>query len=172
MRKSKNSGFTLIELIIAIAIIGIVGSVAIPRVVNLVQRSKLSSYEYSAKILINAIERALVDGEIVMNEGNIDRGIYQSRNDINKYPLAIKKEDGTYIPQNSVLSIARTLVPRYISSVPILEKDSTYISSGFMIDYNEEHGIGLYLIGYDEEKNILKYYFYPRKKTSLIKASN
>jgi general secretion pathway protein G len=62
MRPEKNaSGFTLIELLIVIAIIGILAAIAIPNLLNAVQRGKQKRTMADMKALATAIEAYQVD---------------------------------------------------------------------------------------------------------------
>ena len=47
-----NKGFTLIELVIIIAVLGIVSSVAIPRIGNIVESSQASATRAEAALLV------------------------------------------------------------------------------------------------------------------------
>lgn len=60
MRK-KHSGFTLIELLIVIAIIGILAAIAIPNLLNAVQRGKQKRTMSDMRALATAIEAYHVD---------------------------------------------------------------------------------------------------------------
>ena len=59
--KNKSAGFTLIELLIVIAIIGILAAIAIPNLLNAVQRAKQKRTMADIKALAVAIEAYHVD---------------------------------------------------------------------------------------------------------------
>ncbi|MFV9567626.1 competence type IV pilus major pilin ComGC [Thermoanaerobacter mathranii] len=54
-------GFTLIELIVVIAILGILAAIAVPRVTTSLSNARVKADEANVKILQNAIERYYVE---------------------------------------------------------------------------------------------------------------
>lgn len=59
--KKRESGFTLIELLIVIAIIGILAAIAIPNLLNAVQRGKQKRTMSDMRTMATAIEAYAVD---------------------------------------------------------------------------------------------------------------
>ncbi|WP_444893048.1 pilin [Microbulbifer sp. TRSA001] len=72
----KQQGFTLIELMIVVAIIGILAAVAIPQYQNYVAKSQVSRVMTETASLKTAVETCLLDGRtnIGTNAGDCDLG--------------------------------------------------------------------------------------------------
>jgi type II secretion system protein G len=62
--KKRQSGFTLIELLIVIAIIGILAGIAIPNLLNAIQRGKQKRTMTDMRALATAIESYAVDNTL------------------------------------------------------------------------------------------------------------
>ncbi|MDI6785315.1 MAG: type II secretion system protein [bacterium] len=109
----RQKGFTLIELMIVIAIIGILSVVAIPKFVDLVDKAKEAATKGSLGALRSAI--AIYYGD---NEG--------------RYPYAL--DNGTY---NSGGINYPAFLPTYIDEIPKvklrkgLHKDTNSVSSSY-----------------------------------------
>src|SRR5436309_12600716 len=60
-QRSSNKGFTLIELLIVVAIIGIIAAIAIPNLLNAIQRGKQKRTMSDLRSIGTAIESYQVD---------------------------------------------------------------------------------------------------------------
>ena len=97
MKKSK--GFTLIELMIVVAIIGILAAIAIPKFSELIKKSKEGATKGSLASIRSAV--AIYYGE--------NEGIYPSTNSATA--------DGNDV----TTEFAGQLVPKYLSSIPYVK---------------------------------------------------
>ncbi|MGJ7044582.1 competence type IV pilus major pilin ComGC [Thermoanaerobacterium thermosulfurigenes] len=75
-----EKGFTLIELIVVIAILGILAAIAVPRVTTSLSNAKASANKASLKIIQDAVERYYVENnntyptdlQTLVNSGYLD----------------------------------------------------------------------------------------------------
>ncbi len=71
-RMTKNSkGFTLIELLIVVAIIGIIAAIAIPNMLNAIDRGKQKRTMADLRSLASACERYAIDNNVYPTAANI-----------------------------------------------------------------------------------------------------
>lgn len=57
----KKDGFTLIEILAVIIVLGLIGTVIIPKVVSTISNSKKNSYKVSVNNLVQALNTIAVD---------------------------------------------------------------------------------------------------------------
>ncbi len=68
-----KKGFTLVELLAVIVILAIISLIAIPQVLHLIEKSRISSLEISASEYVRAVETSLINEEI---NRNVPNGLY------------------------------------------------------------------------------------------------
>lgn len=62
MKKSQK-GFTLVELVVVIAIIGVLAAILVPSMLNYVKKSRLKTANSNAKTAYNAVAEYIADAE-------------------------------------------------------------------------------------------------------------
>lgn len=61
MKKSNKKGFTLVELVVVIAIIGILAAILVPTMMNYVKKAKLKSANSNAKLVFTTVNSQIAD---------------------------------------------------------------------------------------------------------------
>ncbi|MFY9413707.1 MAG: type II secretion system protein, partial [Tepidanaerobacteraceae bacterium] len=62
-RTKGEKGFTLIELIVVIAVLGVLATLIIPRVVGVKSKAETAAMEANEKIIRNSLERYYLDND-------------------------------------------------------------------------------------------------------------
>src|SRR5262245_10606079 len=73
----KDSGFTLIELLIVVAIIGIIAAIAIPNLLNAIDRSKQKRSMADMRSIGTAVEEYAIDNNfypVQTTQGDLNQG--------------------------------------------------------------------------------------------------
>ena len=107
MKAAMQKGFTLIELMIVVAIIGILAAIAIPQYQNYIARSQVSRVMSETSAVRTAVETCLLDG-LTAADCNIG---WTNSNLIGQSTAAAPGQDGltiTYPASGGVASIVAT----------------------------------------------------------------
>ncbi|APC41499.1 type II secretion system protein [Clostridium estertheticum] len=69
IKKKKRKGFTLIELIVVIAILGILAAIAIPRLTGFTDQAKVAADKELSAVIAHSTEMLVANGTIVPGAG-------------------------------------------------------------------------------------------------------
>ncbi len=90
MRKSNKKGFTLVELVVVIAIIGVLAAILIPTMMNYVKKSRMRTANSNAKLVFESINNMasdkVADGDKVskIDADKVAVSTYKSNSDVLK----------------------------------------------------------------------------------------
>lgn len=95
-KKMNNEGFSLVELIIVIAIMAVLIGVLAPQYLKYVKNSKISTDITNAEEIANAVNAAIADGQTVMASPITGVGGTAVTGIDNLTALPVSKVDATY----------------------------------------------------------------------------
>lgn len=71
--KGKKAGFTLVELLVVMAIIGVLTGIGLPRFLKMTESSKVSTFKANHRIMQSSIAMYIADkdGDLPASEGDV-----------------------------------------------------------------------------------------------------
>lgn len=78
MKKTNNKGFSLVELIIVVAIMAILIGVLAPQYIKYVERSRLAADNKTADDILTSVQTALADEDYQANIVDADNVVFSS----------------------------------------------------------------------------------------------
>ncbi len=158
--KTTKKGFTLIELIVVIAIIGVLAAILVPSMLGYVRKSKITSANSAASNVQKAFTNALTDadargfkctfvGWIGINSGTInsapsagtsqtsDQITAEIKDDVLQYFENLRKVDGyVYLKKNACVAAIVSTDGNYIGTYPSGYVDAKDYKSGSAPTYD------------------------------------
>lgn len=125
-KKMNSKGFTLVEVLAAVAIVAILGTVGTPLVTRTIQTSKGKSYYVTAKSFKKAASNICYEGS-ELNADTLSEDVSYSDIDLAVYPVDTKKAEISLWPTNSS-KFKNMILSNYDESTYAYDKDSGKIS--------------------------------------------
>ena len=88
MRKSNKKGFTLVELVVVIAIIGVLAAILIPTMMNYVKKARLKTANSNAKLVFTTVNNKCAD---IVSDGDVCDGLTASKVDVSTWASSSNK---------------------------------------------------------------------------------
>ena len=144
--KKRESGFTLIELLIVIAIIGILAAIAIPNLLNAVQRGKQKRTMSDMRALATAIEAYAVDNNVYPNAAGSCTGALYTGPTAQVTDTSFQRLAPTYIAnpprkdgwQNFVAYGSDSAGNNYVIQSYGRDKTATTLTCGTTTNFNDD----------------------------------
>ncbi len=113
-RLKSNKGFTLVELIVVIAILGILAAVTVPRIAGMTEAARKQADISNAKLIANMIYVAAAEGHIRIEN---DRFVDTDPDD----DFTISDRTGNNAHQLNAGMLRDLIQSKYISRIPVSE---------------------------------------------------
>lgn len=96
MKKNNKKGFTLVELVIVVAVMAVLVAIAIPTVKSVVNSAKTAVSDSNANTIESMIKLYMAEKEVTVSADNIDKALTEAH-------LGI--ESGTYVYDDTTGSV-------------------------------------------------------------------
>lgn len=126
--KKNNKGFTLIEVIAVIVILGIMAVIAVPKIYELISGSRNEIYVQDARRFISKAQYKMSSGSDKIEKPDLDECIVVSLNYLNDKDFKNAPNNGEYLA-NASFVVIKNVNGEYYYSVMMVEKknDNSYV---------------------------------------------
>jgi len=129
--KTMQKGFTLIELMIVVAIIGILAAIAVPAYQDYTIKSKVSEAASMATAARTAVDVAFSEGFTVGGAGNIPAqsalGLPLSASFVSKYVMGVAVSPGSGVVSVTLQGQNSTITGTPITGFPVLIRNGVVV---------------------------------------------